>query len=271
MSELNDFFKAMAKAKVEDPKHKIVKEAKEAAAGDLSSLFSQLSQVAAKDPKQQLVKHVRESIQEDLGALFTQLEGATKKEDLVVEESLVEEVQFLDEVAPVEPIEEAKVEELTKTPVEAAIGVEKYLRALPKDSHSFQQPIEQQTNAEMKAILDKLKFMEQWLGKISAAGPGGGAGDVISLDHQTRLVNSASYTIGRKDYYIGVNYEGRVTLTLPSLAKDGRYIIIKDESGRASVYPITVQGTVDNDPNGFVLAMNNGAIQMIYRNGWRIV
>ena len=232
MNELNDFFKAMAKAKVEDPKHKIVKEAKEAAAGDLSLLFSKLSEAASPNAHHKTV-------------------------------SVQAEVQMLNEVTP--------IEELPKTSAEAAIGVEKYLRALPKDSHSFQQPIEQQTNAEMKAILDKLKFMEQWLGKISAAGPGGGAGDVISLDHQTRLVNSASYTIGRKDYYIGVNYEGRVTLTLPSLAKDGRYIIIKDESGRASVYPITVQGNVDNDPAGFVLAVNNGAIQMIYRNGWRIV
>jgi dUTPase len=51
----------------------------------------------------------------------------------------------------------------------------------------------------------------------------------------------------------------------------GRIIIIKDESGQASTNPITVQGTIDNDAGGFILQMNNGAIQMIYRNGWRII
>jgi len=30
-------------------------------------------------------------------------------------------------------------------------------------------------------------------------------------------------------------------------------------------------GNVDNDPGGFILMQNNGGIQMIYRNGWRIV
>jgi hypothetical protein len=48
-------------------------------------------------------------------------------------------------------------------------------------------------------------------------------------------------------------------------------IIIKDESGNCSSNPIVVSGTVDNDTGGFILAQNNGGIQMIYREGWRIV
>jgi hypothetical protein len=51
----------------------------------------------------------------------------------------------------------------------------------------------------------------------------------------------------------------------------GRKLIIKDESGHCSTNPITVSGTVDNDAGGFILQMDNGAIQMIYRNGWRII
>ena len=47
--------------------------------------------------------------------------------------------------------------------------------------------------------------------------------------------------------------------------------IVKDESGNCANNPITVTGNVDNDPGGFILQQDNGGIQMIYRNGWRIV
>lgn len=63
-----------------------------------------------------------------------------------------------------------------------------------------------------------------------------------------------------------------VNITIPnSIASPGRRIIIKDESGRCSRFPIIVSGNVDNDPGGFILSVDNGAIQMIYRQGWRIV
>ena len=70
---------------------------------------------------------------------------------------------------------------------------------------------------------------------------------------------------------MGVNYAGPVTITLPIAVKNGTMYIIKDESGNCATYPITVLGNVDNDPGGFILMQNNGGIQMIYRNGWRIV
>lgn len=53
--------------------------------------------------------------------------------------------------------------------------------------------------------------------------------------------------------------------------ENGRQLVIKDESGNASLNPITVLGNVDNDPNGFIIKINNGGIQLIYRNGWRII
>jgi len=113
--------------------------------------------------------------------------------------------------------------------------------------------------------------LEGWVSKIAMTGPGGGAGDVVNLDHQTTLVTTPTYTIGRKDYYVGINYAGTVTITLPTNIKNGRYIILKDESGRCSRFPIIVHGNVDNDPDGFILRVDNGGIQIIYRDGWRIV
>jgi hypothetical protein len=139
------------------------------------------------------------------------------------------------------------------------------------NTDSFQQPKAQPVDPNIAGIIKKMQFLEQAIGKIAAHGPGGGAGDVINLGHQTTLVTTPTYTVGRKDYYIGVDYAGTVTLTLPTNVKNGRYVIIKDESGRCSKFPIIVQGNVDNDPGGFILRIDNGGIQMIYRDGWRIV
>lgn len=152
MNELNDFFKALAEAKAKDPKRKIVSE-------------------------------VKESIKEDLPLLFSALTKASGPmeipEEKVIEEKIIEE-------KVVEPIVEEKPIEQPRTPEESQQGVERYLKALPKTSHSFQQPLEQQTDPEIKAIVNKLKFMEQWLGKISAAGPGSGEVNFRYLDDVNR-------------------------------------------------------------------------------------
>ena len=139
------------------------------------------------------------------------------------------------------------------------------------EENSYQQPDADLSGRSVNDIRKKLKFLEDWVSKISLTGPGGGAGDVINLDHPVKVV-TGDYTLTRRDYYVGVNATSAVYITIPdSISFPGRRIIIKDESGRCSKYPIIVFGNVDNDPGGFILRINNGAIQMIYREGWRIV
>ena len=90
--------------------------------------------------------------------------------------------------------------------------------------------------------------------------------------HNTTLVTTNTYTVLDSDYYIGVNYAGPVTITIPSGIASGREVVIKDESGNCETHNITVSATVDNDANGFILAVNNGAIHMLYRgNSWRVI
>jgi len=89
--------------------------------------------------------------------------------------------------------------------------------------------------------------------------------------HNTTLVTSNTYVVGDTDYYIGVNVNERSTIILPSVPDAGRMVIIKDESGNAQLYPIKIDGNVDNDPGGAEIRINNGGVQLIYRNGWRIV
>ena len=123
-----------------------------------------------------------------------------------------------------------------------------------------------------KDLEREIKYLREWVSRIAATGPGGGAAQVYNLDMPTKLITTSSYSIGRKDYYIGVNYAGRSFITLPTQnLGSGRDVIIKDESGRCEAFPITVIGNVDNDPDGFILQINNGAIHLIYRDGWRIV
>jgi hypothetical protein len=89
--------------------------------------------------------------------------------------------------------------------------------------------------------------------------------------YNTTLVTTATYTAQSGDYYIGVNYGGTVTITLPTIASSGRNLVIKDESGNCENNAITIVGTIDNDAGGVILQINNGAIDLIFRDGWRII
>ena len=140
---------------------------------------------------------------------------------------------------------------------------------LKKDS--FQQPAPVPVPEDIRALVQKVRYLETWLGKVSAHGPGSGSSSEITLDRPTTVITGPTYNITSKDYYIGVNVPEPCTLNLPALVNNGRVYIIKDESGNCSTNPITVTGNVDNDPGGFILAQDNGGIQLIYRNGWRIV
>ena len=102
---------------------------------------------------------------------------------------------------------------------------------------------------------------------------GSGAPDYLDTP-RTKYVATSSYSARRGDSYIGINYAGPVTITLPTYPgfPEGYELRIKDESGECSGNPITVSGNVDNDPSGFVLKIDNGGITMVYHRGsWRIV
>ena len=176
-----------------------------------------------------------------------------------------------DELVQTQAPEEPTVTEKEPTLAErAAEHITKEVK-LEEKADSYQQPDAEISGRTLNDLRKKIKFLEDWLAKISLTGPGGGAGDVINLDHPVKLITS-DYTITRKDYYIGVNATTTVNITLPdAIGFPGRMVIIKDESGNCSSNPIVVSGTVDNDTGGFILAQDNGGIQMIYREGWRIV
>tara|TARA_R100001079_G_scaffold66321_1_gene34651 strand:+ start:245 stop:802 length:558 start_codon:yes stop_codon:yes gene_type:complete len=82
---------------------------------------------------------------------------------------------------------------------------------------------------------------------------------------------STHYSIQVSDYYIGSNHTASITLTLPyaSTLASGQTFTIKDESGQANSFNITVvrQGsdTIDGETN-FVIESPYGAVNL-YSNG----
>lgn len=215
-----------------------------------------------------VVESIKQNILEDLKQASTLLPDEIVTPAYPLPPSLDEVLElFKEEVKQPEVVKEKKAETL---PERVAEHISKEVK-LEERSDSYQQPNIDLPARSLGDIRKKIKYLEDWVAKISITGPGGGAGDVINLDHPVLLVTD-DYTLTRKDYYVGVNASKAVNITIPtSIAFPGRRIIIKDESGRCSKYPIIVHGNVDNDPGGFILRIDNGAIQMIYRQGWRIV
>jgi hypothetical protein len=268
LTDLNDLFKVVAEGKKHyektDPVGKKVKVAKDNAKEDLASLFEELA-----------------SLNKQLGELET-----------IKEETLIEAVPEI----PAQPV--IKSPEQRKQETEDSVS--KYLTG-----KSFQQPQPDLVDKNVEDIRLKIKFLEQAIGRIAATGPGGGevrleflddvdrpsakldgrylkydatlkkwVGDTIETGdvvYNTTLVETPTYTVVDGDWYIGVNYAGTVTITLPTTATNGRVLVIKDESGNCSSNPINASGTVDNDAGGFSLQVDNGGIQMVYRSGWRII
>lgn len=230
---------------------------------------------------EQLQKEIQESVRKN--SINDLTEASKVAEDFVDKAIDFPKPPTLDEVLTIlreevdELVQAQEITTQTKPQSQLTSLAERAAEFLTKEAKleekldSYQQPDAPLTGRSINDIRKKIKFLEDWVSKISLTGPGGGAGDVINLDHPVKLVTS-NYNFTKKDFYVGVNATSPVTITISdSIGFPGRMVIIKDESGNCSSNPITVDCNVDNDPGGFILAQDNGGIQMIYREGWRIV
>ena len=182
----------------------------------------------------------------------------------IVEEQLVEQPELITEIGR-QPEPELPINDIVTKSVVALSKTNQQDGSIQAVADKLPPGIQKELDIIKKSLADFHRFAQ----RHSQLG-GGGASDVIHLDHPTKTVSS-NYTLTNKDYYIGAGVTP-ITITLPAVAKNGRVIVIKDEVGNCSQHPITVHGMVDNDSGGFILAENNGGIQMIYNNGsWRII
>ena len=112
---------------------------------------------------------------------------------------------------------------------------------------------------------------------VSAQG-GGGEVNLAFMEMPLTSVTSSSYTVTLNDYYIGVNYAGAVTITLPKADREGKVFIVKDELGEASrgtnrYITILPSGSdlIDGRDRA-ILAFDYGSLTFVWKgNSWRVV
>jgi len=220
----------------------------------LENLNKTLNKIAEPEP---ILKHEPEPVVE---GVFAEPEPIIE----IVEEQLLEQPELIAEIGRQPEPEIAKNDIVTKSVI-ALSKTSQQDGDIQDVADKLPPSVQKELDIIRKSIADFHRFAQ----RHSQLG-GGGAGDVVNLDHPAKTVYE-NYTFTHKDYYIGAGVTP-ITITLPAIAKNGRVIVVKDEVGNCSQNPITVQGLVDSDSGGFILAENNGGIQMIYNNGsWRII
>jgi hypothetical protein len=128
-------------------------------------------------------------------------------------------------------------------------------------------------NRDSVKVDNKFLKYDATIGKWIGSNAGGGG----PVSYATTYVTTSSYTITENDYYIGVNYAGAVTITLPPLVDSGSTYIVKDERGEASKGTnryITILPSGSDLIDGrdrAILAFDYGSLTFTYRDGWRVV
>ena len=228
-----------------------------------------------------------------------------EKQEEIVEEVIQEETVLLKEADPVPfPKVDSLFQKLSKVKAVAAPPSPPPIAA-PEPAPAPKVPpvIENLQKSELEALKKTLNQVLQKINTLSWGGGGTGAVRIIDQDdldkstvangrymkyqngwfimdeinpydviHNTTLVTTNTYVVQDNDYYIGVNHAGPVVIIVPSFPDSGREIVIKDESGNCENNSITISGPIDNDANGAILAVNNGALHMLFRGDyWRII
>lgn len=103
-------------------------------------------------------------------------------------------------------------------------------------------------------------------GPTGPAGPGGGG--LVNT-----VVVSENYTAQLTDYYIGVNADKPVTITLPEQAPDGTQYVIKLQMGSPiGNRKVTVKSDATLDSVSMVVLTNPyESFQVIYQGSWHIL
>ena len=105
-------------------------------------------------------------------------------------------------------------------------------------------------------------------GPIGPQGPPGTLADV-----PVTLVDATTYTPTVDEYFLGVIYDGAVTITLPA-GTLGKVYVIKDSIGDSNTNPITIVATASTIDGlvSYILNIDWSSVTLVY-NGieWNVV
>ncbi len=259
---------------------------------DLDFFFSTVK-VGKKKRKKEIEEKVGDSVEDFFNTVSIGKKVIKEKKNILVgdsfeklfwnslvKESKEEKVEDTQEVLEEETIIEEEIFEEVITKKETL--VEKSLGLLSEPSNIKQQndpltPLDQKF-----ATLDDLQkhyklFLDRIQQQLSTLG-GGGETNLTYMDVPITSVITSSYTIKPQDYYIGVNYAGAVTITLPKADREGKIFVVKDELGEASKGTnryITILPTGSDLIDGrdrAILAFDYGSLTFIWKsNSWRVI
>lgn len=224
-----------------------------------------------------------EVINQDLSDFFRLLsqEKRRKREEI---DSIIGDLQLesvFDEVSNIKKKVKKKKKPLTEENTVQNELIEKSLGLLAEPSDTKQQndpltPLDQKFATHEDLQKHYTLFLSRIQQQLSTLG-GGGETNLAYMDMPLTYVTSSSYLIKHQDYYVGVNYAGAVTITLPTPRKNGKVYIVKDELGQASKGAnrhITILPSGSDLIDGrdkAILAYDYGSLTFVYRNGWRVV
>ncbi len=228
---------------------------------------------------------------EELSELFNLVAEEKKKKKLEIESLVGDSFEklFIEQLQPKtkhkkkiipEKVQEPQIVEVIEVKKDTLIERSLGLLSEPSEVKQQQDPITP-LNQNFVTLEDLNKHYNLFLSRIqqqlSTLG-GGGETNLTYMDVPTTSVTTSSYTIKPQDYYIGVNYAGAVTITLPRADREGKIFVVKDELGEASQGTnryITILPTgsdlIDGE-NRAILAFDYGSLTFIWKsNSWRVV
>lgn len=217
--------------------------------------------------------------EDDLSSFFSTIATAKKQKKKEIEElvSTSFEDLFLQPLKEQTSTVKSKVEEV---PIEIKKPqlIEESIKKLEKTT--FKDPL---TPLDQKfATLEDLnKHYSLFLNRIQqqlASLGGGGEVDLAFMDLPITTITSNFYQVKHSDYYIGVNYAGAVTITLPRADRQGKKFVIKDELGEASkgtnryITVLSSSGDLIDGRTSAILAYDYGSLTFVWNNNsWRII
>lgn len=252
---------------------------------DLSDFFATIS-VGKQKRKQELDETVGDAVDDFFSTISVGKKVVKEKKESLVGDSfetlflsaLTEEVKSKKKKKKI--VEESEVQVDNKNSKEDIIEKSLGLLSEPSDVKQQNDPL---TPLDQKfATLDDLQkhyklFLSRIQQQLSTLG-GGGETNLTYMDVPITSVTTSSYTIKPQDYYIGVNYAGAVTITLPKADREGKIFVVKDELGEAAKGTnrhITILPTgsdLIDGRNRAILAFNYGSLTFIWKgNSWRVV
>lgn len=278
-SDLSNFFAAVGSAKKEQ------KQAIDSLLGDIDKSFDALWEQLK---SHKTVDQIAQKHKVPVSKIKKQLEMGTKVEtehtnnkelaSYIALQHLDELPDYYDRLKTVEK----KSPKASKKTVKEETLIEKSLGFLAEPSDTKVQndpltPLDQNFVTSQQLQDHYKKFLSRIQQQLSTLG-GGGETNLTYMDVPVTYVTTSTYSVTHKDYYIGVNYAGAVTITLPYADREGKKFVVKDELGEASKGTnryITILPSGSDLIDGrdrAILAYDYGSLTFIWRgNSWRVV